>query len=46
VPTDILNLDETENDIFLDIFTTTYSKIVEALAIKSKKMRKLKHKAQ
>ena len=38
VPTDILKLNEMENDIFLDIFTTTYSKVVDALAKKKKKM--------
>ena len=27
-----------ENDIFLDIFTTTYSRVVDALAKKKKKM--------
>ena len=44
-PTDILNLNESEVDIFLDIFTTTYSKIVEALAIKTYKKKAMKLKA-
>ena len=38
IPTEILNLNEMENDIFLDIFTTTYSKVVEAITKKKKKM--------
>ena len=37
VQCDILALNETENDIFLDIFTNTYSKIVEALSKKYSK---------
>ena len=45
-PTDILNLNESEVDIFLDIFTTTYSKIVEALAIKTYKKKAMKLKAE
>ena len=36
VPTEVLKLNETENDIFIDIFTSTYSKIIEALARKQK----------
>ena len=32
----ILNLNETENDIFLEIFTNTYAKIVDALSKKVK----------
>ena len=39
VPTEILKLGEIENDIFLEIFTDTYSKLVEALNKKLKKMR-------
>ena len=39
VPTDILQLNETENDIFLDIFTSTYAKIIEALRKKQRKMK-------
>ena len=34
VPTDILGLSETEFDIFLEIFSPTYSKIVEAMSKK------------
>ena len=37
-PTEILGLGETEHDIFIDIFTNTYSMIVEALSKKTKKM--------
>ena len=37
VPSEVLHLHETENDIFLDIFTNTYAKIAEALTKKSKK---------
>ena len=32
----ILALNETENDIFLEIFTNTYAKIVDALSKKMK----------
>ena len=42
VPTDILKLGETENDIFLEIFTNTYSKLVDAL---NKKLKKMRHSA-
>mmetsp|Transcript_16527 Transcript_16527/g.22327 ORF Transcript_16527/g.22327 Transcript_16527/m.22327 type:complete len:111 (+) Transcript_16527:993-1325(+) len=38
VPTEVLQLNETENDIFLEIFSSTYSKIVDALAKKYKKI--------
>ena len=34
IPLTLLSLDETENDIFLDIFTNTYAKILEALSNK------------
>lgn len=37
IPTEILRLNEAENDIFLDIFTNTYSKITELLSRKVKK---------
>ena len=37
VPSEVLRLNEVENDIFLDIFTNTYAKIAEALTKKSKK---------
>lgn len=37
-PTDILALNQEDNDIFLDIFSDFYAKIVEALSRKSKKM--------
>ena len=37
IPTEILALNETENDIFLEIFTNTYSKIAELLRRKIKK---------
>ena len=37
-PLEMLALDETENDIFIDIFTNTYSKIVEAMQKKTKKI--------
>ena len=37
VPSEVLRLNEVEIDIFLDIFTNTYSKIAEALTKKSKK---------
>ena len=37
VPTEILGLSETENDIFLEIFTNTYAKIAELLQRKIKK---------
>ena len=36
-PTELLKLNETENDIFIDIFSTTQVKIIEALAKKSRK---------
>ena len=34
IPTEILRLNEAENDIFLEIFTNTYSKITELLSRK------------
>ena len=37
VPTEILRLNETENDIFLDIFSITYSKILDAMQKKTLK---------
>ena len=37
VPTEILGLSKTEFDIFLEIFSPTYSKIIEAMSKKSKK---------
>ena len=37
IPTEVLGLSETENDIFLDIFTNTYSKIAELLQRKIRK---------
>lgn len=37
-PTDILGLNQEDNDIFLDIFSNFYAKIVEALSRKSKKI--------
>ncbi len=37
VPTEMLGLSETEFDIFLEIFSPTYSKIVEAMSKKQKK---------
>ena len=43
VPTEMLSLDEQENDIFIDYFTNTFTKIVEAL---SKKLKKLNMKVQ
>ena len=43
IPTEILALNEAENDIFLDIFTNTYSKIAELL---QKKIRKNAMKIQ
>ena len=36
-PTDMLGLNETENDIFLEIFTPTYTKILDCLRKKAKK---------
>ena len=42
VPDIILNLNEQENDIFLDIFTNTYAKIIGCL---QKKIRKANQKA-
>ena len=40
VPTEVLGLNEQQNDIFLDIFANTYTKIAEAL---KKKMKKREH---
>lgn len=37
-PVDILGLDQCDSDIFIDIFTNTYSKIVNLLSKKSKKI--------
>ena len=37
IPTKILALDEAENDIFIDIFTSTYTKISKVLQKKIKK---------
>ena len=37
IPSEVLRLNEVENDIFLDIFTNTYAKIAEAITKKSKK---------
>jgi len=45
IPTDILNLNQAENDIFIDIFTNTYSKIVAALAKKAEKQKITKKKS-
>ena len=36
-PTTLLALHETENDIFLEVFSDTYAKILEALSNKQKR---------
>ena len=37
IPTEVLGLNEQPNDIFVDIFANTYSKIAEALKRKVKR---------